>query len=170
MSRQTIAAGAAHPIPRERETAEFFTLNAKYLIDPASKTDDIGHDVACMLETLTATIQAVVDATTGEPVNSLVFASLYQVRQLTGMFDEYQERTSLAPQTGDTASQVRRMAEALNEGADAHHGIRATLQAMADEVYSRCSADVQGLFEAAIASTARLDRAVAVGLEAWGGQ
>ena len=64
----------------------------------------------------------------------------------------------------------KKMGDALNEGAYAHHAIQATLDAMSDEIYGRCTQHVQGLFEAAAASVERLDHAMATGLDVWGAQ
>lgn len=40
MATSIIGGGSSAPTPREREAAKFFTLNAKYLIDPESTTED----------------------------------------------------------------------------------------------------------------------------------
>ena len=170
MATSIIGGGLTAPTPREREAVEFFTLNAKYLIDPESTTDNIGSDVGCMHEVLIATLQALLEAATGRPLERLVLAALYQAKQVSAMASEYFVRTYAAAGNAELQSEVKKMGEALNEAADARHGINASLLAMLDQVHSHCDSNAQGHLEAAIASTERLDRSLSVGLEAWGGR
>lgn len=69
---------------------------------------------------------------------------------------------------GPQADAAARMGDAFNDGANAHHALQATLDEMRDEIQVRCSTHTQGLFEAAVASVAQLDRAMGRGLDAWG--
>lgn len=75
---------------------------------------------------------------------------------------------SVAPQS--SARAYEGMLEALNDGADAHHALQATLKAMAGEISDRCSGDVCGLLDAALASVEKLDGAMSRGLQAGGVQ
>lgn len=175
MASSIIGASSTAPIPRERGTAEFFTLNAKYLIDPKSKTDDIGFDAQCLHESLQTVIRVIIDATEQDHhLSGLAFVTLYLCQMAASTTEAYYGMTfgnGKAPvETSAAKSNVEKMGAALNQGANSHHGIRATLEAMADEVCTRCSSEVQGLFEAAVASAERLDRSMAAGLEAWSGR
>lgn len=183
MATSIIGGGSAAPTPQEREPVEFFTLNAKYLIDPASNIDDLAFDIECLHETVGELLQRVVEATESDgPLNSLVFGALYLFRQAKSVAAEYCARTgraaaaaadSATPGISDSSgdiSKADRMGDALNEGAYAHHAISASLTAISSEVYERCGSQAQGLFEAAIAGAERLDRAMARGMDAWGAQ
>ena len=177
MASIIIGARSTAPAARESGTVPFFTLNAKYLIDPASTTNGLGNDIGCMHDVLAATIQALVEATENDPyLNGLAFAALYQAQQVEEIAGEYVQRTiQPEPLASDSEARPRVAAEthekigsALSEAADAHHAIRATLESLQERVYSLFGANSIGMYEAAIASTEQLDRALARGLDAWG--
>lgn len=188
MADDIIASGASSPIPSPDNKAPLFKLSAGYLIDPASKTDDLGNDLGCLTEALTATIQAIVDATSGEDhhLDGLIFAALYQAKQVSGLSSEFVRRASEARRAPGAApggascsvvaaqatpvSPATAMAQSLSDAACAANAIGAALDGIQGAVYSDLGSTEQGLYEAAIASIERLDRALSRGIEAWGVQ
>lgn len=69
--------------------SEFFALNGRYLIAPATTARNMLEDVACLLESATATVQAVIDeisdegsqmsANASKDVPRILFGVLYQL-------------------------------------------------------------------------------------------
>jgi hypothetical protein len=58
------------------------------------------------------------------------------------------------------------MAQAISDASCANNAVRQVLDAMQEVVYSELGTVERGLYEAAIASTERVDRALSRGLEA----
>lgn len=85
MATNIIGASTAAPIPRERGTVEFFTLNGKYLIDSSATAQQLGDDLACFNGSLVAILEALVDATESTDYSALAFAALYQARQASAV-------------------------------------------------------------------------------------
>lgn len=78
---------------------------------------------------------------------------------------------SSASPTTDLGPQGRlgAMDSALNAAAFAHRGISVTLEQLHQPIYRDCDSAAQGLYEAAVASAAAVDRAIGQCLEAAGG-
>lgn len=78
---------------RVADAVPFFHLNADYVIDSASKTEDIGDDVICLNESLLAVIQALVEATDSDSyLQSLAFAALYMAKQASATARAYYDQ------------------------------------------------------------------------------
>jgi len=107
-------------------------------------------------------------------IQTKILGAREQVAQARGI-DDAGPATSEVPQHTDEAAPAKphhavwsMVGDALNDGANAHHALEATLEGMRDQVYASCNAQAQGMFEAALASVAQLDRAMGRGLDAWG--
>ncbi len=181
MTDRNHTGGCSAPTPNSAELPKFFKLNAKYLIDPDAEISGLGTDIGCMSEALIATIQAIVDATSGDDhqADGLLFGALYQAKQVAGMSAEYVRRTAQpagasAPEEAKGAvtrqvpssSSATEMAQSISDAACAANAIRAALDEIQEAVYSELGSTEQGLYEAAVASTERLDRALERGIEA----
>lgn len=166
--------GAAGTLSADR-LALFFHLSADYLIDPASQTGDIGTDIGCLHETIEEVIQSIIEATeSNSQASARAFAALYLVRQARGVAAEYVRRTASAAATpaapGTTlpgrAQGSTDERQALSDASCANNAVRQALDAIQEAVYSELGSVEQGMYEAAIASTERLDRALSRGVEA----
>jgi len=164
---------------RGSNPAPFLALYAKYLIDPKSDVDDLGNDLGLLCDSLVATLKAATDDSQSEgDSRTLANSALLLAEQVSGIAREFAIRSfarkprvsdavTNAPASTKPADVVKAMGDALNDAAFAHHAIRATLDAMQEGVF-RDLEECIGMYEAAVASTERLDRALSRGLEAWG--
>jgi hypothetical protein len=177
MADRIIASGDAHPIPREREPAVFFKLHGRYLIDTKSTTYELGDDIACLCESLIATLTAVTDVDSHEKQLSqgLAYTALYVAQQVSTIAAELVDRIGVVrgpaaggevPTVDSDADKIAKMGKAICDSADAFAGLRAALKEMNDGVYADCHHQTIGLFEAAWASAERLDRSMAMAIEA----
>ena len=104
MATSIIGGSSSTPTPREREAVKFFTLNAKYSIDPESTTEDIGDDIDCLHDTLEEVIQSIIEGTESQRhIQTRAFAALYFTRQVAAVAFEYVMRTRNAAKPCDEA-------------------------------------------------------------------
>ena len=181
MTERNHTGGCSAATPGSAELPKFFKLNADYMIDPEAEISGLGTDIGCMSEALIATIHAMVDATSGDDhqFDGLLFGALYQAKQVAGMSAEYVRRTAqpagpsapeeakeTAPPQAPSSSSATEMAQSISDATCAANAVRAALDEIQEAVYSEFGSAEQGLYEAAVASTERLDRALERGIEA----
>jgi hypothetical protein len=155
-------------------SASFFHMSADYLIDPASATGDLSCDLGCLHETIEEAIESVIEAAGADKRISLrAFSALYLVQQARGIAAEYIRRTAYdasssaaaAPSLPGGDESSKDSLQALSDADCANNAVRQALDAIQGAVYSDLGPAEQGLYEAAIASTERLERAIARGLD-----